>query len=124
MSSVVTLRPFVPAKDFQSSQRFYEALGFTVTPLSEKIARVLLGKGRDTASFLLQDFYVKEWAENHMMQLVVADLDRWWQHIESLELDKRFGVGPPRPPKIGRAHDCTPVTNAHLVFRLLLEKKK
>src|SRR3546814_16614722 len=84
MSSVVTLRPFVPAKDFQSSQRFYEALGFTVTPLSEKIARVLLGKGRDTASFLLQDFYVKEWAENHMMQLVVADLDRWWQHIESL----------------------------------------
>src|SRR3546814_10608655 len=26
--------------------------------------------------------------------------------------------------KIGRAHVCTPVTNAHLVFRLLLEKKK
>src|SRR3546814_2971806 len=26
--------------------------------------------------------------------------------------------------KIGRAHDCTPVTNAQLVCRLLLEKKK
>src|SRR3546814_1420831 len=26
-------------------------------------------------------------------------------------------------PKIGRAHVCTPVTNAHLVCRLLLEKK-
>src|SRR3546814_6024090 len=25
---------------------------------------------------------------------------------------------------IGRAHVCTPVTNAHLVCRLLLEKKK
>src|SRR3546814_3426186 len=25
-------------------------------------------------------------------------------------------------PEIGRAHVCTPVTNAHLVFRLLLEK--
>src|SRR3546814_8648180 len=25
--------------------------------------------------------------------------------------------------KIGRAHVCTPVTNAHLVCRLLLEKK-
>src|SRR3546814_2210870 len=108
MSSVVTLRPFVPAKDFQSSQRFYEALGFTVTPLSEKIARVLLGKGRDTASFLLQDFYVKEWAENHMMQLVVADLDRWWQHIESLELDKRFGVGPPdrKSTRLNSSHSC------------------
>src|SRR3546814_2525409 len=27
------------------------------------------------------------------------------------------------PGKIGRAHVCTPVTNAHLVCRLLLEKK-
>src|SRR3546814_9593037 len=26
--------------------------------------------------------------------------------------------------QIGRAHVCTPVTNAHLVCRLLLEKKK
>src|SRR3546814_8446794 len=26
--------------------------------------------------------------------------------------------------EIGRAHVCTPVTNAHLVYRLLLEKKK
>src|SRR3546814_10081943 len=26
--------------------------------------------------------------------------------------------------EIGRAHVCTPVTNAHLVWRLLLEKKK
>src|SRR3546814_9115534 len=27
-------------------------------------------------------------------------------------------------PQIGRAHVCTPVTNAHLVCRLLLDKKK
>src|SRR3546814_3940483 len=27
------------------------------------------------------------------------------------------------PRQIGRAHVCTPVTNAHLVCRLLLEKK-
>src|SRR3546814_1761277 len=29
-----------------------------------------------------------------------------------------------RQAQIGRAHVCTPVTNAHLVCRLLLEKKK
>src|SRR3546814_3150472 len=29
-----------------------------------------------------------------------------------------------QPDEIGRAHVCTPVTNAHLVCRLLLEKKK
>src|SRR3546814_7509019 len=28
------------------------------------------------------------------------------------------------PTQIGRAHVCTPVTNAHLVCRLLLEKNK
>src|SRR3546814_5710526 len=31
-------------------------------------------------------------------------------------------VGPDHPPEIGRAHVWTPVTNAHLVCRLLLEK--
>src|SRR3546814_10275113 len=30
----------------------------------------------------------------------------------------------PYSPEIGRAHVCTPVTNAHLVCRLLLAKKK
>src|SRR3546814_6096312 len=30
----------------------------------------------------------------------------------------------PRPGQIGRAHVCTPVTNAHIVCGLLLEKKK
>src|SRR3546814_10911379 len=29
-----------------------------------------------------------------------------------------------RPYEIGRAHVCTPVTNAHLVCRLLLDKTK
>src|SRR3546814_1288328 len=29
-----------------------------------------------------------------------------------------------RSNQIGRAHVCTPVTNAHLVCRLLLDKKK
>src|SRR3546814_8557025 len=44
---------------------------------------------------------------------------------------KRWGViihgedrKAPAPLKIGRAHVCTPVTNAPLVCRLLLEKKK
>src|SRR3546814_7615719 len=34
------------------------------------------------------------------------------------------GVIPTFCDEIGRAHVCTPVTNAHLVCRLLLEKKK
>jgi hypothetical protein len=93
VSSVVTMRPFVPARDFGQSQRFYEALGFGVTSLGDKIARVQLGSRRGAFSFLLQDAYVKEWAENFMMHLLVDDLDRWWQHIHSLSLDGQFGAG-------------------------------
>src|SRR3546814_7702698 len=40
-----------------------------------------------------------------------------WQGKHSNLVSRRHG-------KIGRAHVCTPVTNAHLVCRLLLEKKK
>src|SRR3546814_20340417 len=35
-----------------------------------------------------------------------------------------FDLTPRERDEIGRAHVCTPVTNAHLVCRLLLEKKK
>src|SRR3546814_8619156 len=41
-------------------------------------------------------------------------------------LEKRPAVYSPRlvrRPEIGRAHVCTPVTNAHLVCSLMLEKK-
>jgi len=96
-STVAAMRPFLPAKDFAESQRFYTALGFDVRPIGNGIAHARLGEG--TFSFLLQDFYVKEFAENLMMQLLVGDLDRWWGHIESLDLAERFGVNPPRPPK-------------------------
>ena len=100
VSSVVAMRPFVPAKDFGKSQQFYEALGFQVTSLGDKVADVQLSSKRAAFSFVLQDFYVKEFAENLMMHLLVEDLDGWWQHINSLSLDQRFGVRAPRPPRL------------------------
>lgn len=99
LSTGATLRPFVPARNFEASGRFYAVLGFSVTRLGEKIALVEIDGERGAASFLLQDFYVKELAENLMMQLLVRDLDAWWRHIEALDLDGRFGVGAPRPPQ-------------------------
>src|SRR3546814_8412252 len=41
-----------------------------------------------------------------------------------LWVDSETGATIAVPAKIGRAHVSTPVTNAHLVCRLLLEKKK
>jgi uncharacterized glyoxalase superfamily protein PhnB len=95
-SKIVAMRPFLPSRGFAESSRFYERLGFTLMPLGDKLAHVHLGD----FAFLLQDFYVKEFAENLMMHLLVKDLDSWWRHIASLELEKNFAVGAPKPPEM------------------------
>ena len=86
-------RPFLPAKDFDLSKRFYEALGFEKV-LDSEVAIFNAGSG----GFILQRYYQKEWAENFMMQLMVDDLDAWWLHISGLDLPGRFGVQPPKAP--------------------------
>lgn len=97
MSNVPTgtelARPFMPAKDFDLSKRFYEALGFDKV-LDSEVAIFNAGSG----GFILQRYYQQVWAENFMMQLMVDDLDAWWAFIVSLDLAKQFGVQPPKAP--------------------------
>lgn len=88
-------RPFLPTRDFELSKAFYEALGFEKETDSE-VAIFAAGSG----GFILQRYYVEDWASNCMMQLMVDDLDAWWAHIESLDLPARFGVPAPRPPAV------------------------
>ena len=97
MSAVPTgtelIRPFLPAKDFALSKRFYETLGFDKI-LDSDVAIFKAGSG----GFILQRYYQKDWAENFMMQLMVDDLDAWWEHINALDLPGTFGVSPPKAP--------------------------
>ncbi|MFT3745300.1 MAG: VOC family protein [Pyrinomonadaceae bacterium] len=99
MNSILTgterMRAFVPAQDFELSKRFYEALGFEKV-LDSEVAIFNVGSG----GFILQRYYQKGWAENFMMQLMVDDLDAWWEHIVSLDLPTNFGVSAPKPPAI------------------------
>lgn len=88
-------RPFLPAKDFDLSKRFYETLGFRKV-LDGEVAIFDAGSG----GFILQRYYQKDWAENTMMQLMVDDLDAWWGHISGLDLVRTFGVQPPKPPMV------------------------
>lgn len=86
-------RPFLTAKDFEKSRAFYEALGFEKL-VDGDVAIFRAGK----SSFILTRFYEEEHAGNFMMQLMVDDLDRWWAHVEALDLPGNFGVAPPRAP--------------------------
>lgn len=90
-----TMRPFLPAKDFAVSKRFYEALGFEKM-LDAEVAIFRIGTG----SFILQNYYQEDWAGHFMMQLVVDDLDAWWAHIEALDLTSRFDIKSPRAPAV------------------------
>jgi hypothetical protein len=96
VAEIRAFRPFLPAKEFETSLRFYKAIGFEVYPLGETLAELSLG----THAFLLQGDYVKEWAENSVMHVLVEDVDAWWRHIESLALTRQFGVSPPTPPRV------------------------
>ena len=93
-SGTEAARAFIPAKDtFDSSKSFYEALGFKKL-LDGDVA--IFGVG--ASAFILQRYYKKEWAENCMMQMMVDDVDAWWEHIEALHLPKVFGVQAPKAP--------------------------
>jgi hypothetical protein len=89
-------RPFLPAKEFATSLRFYEAIGFHAYRLGDALAELSLGPH----AFLLQGNYVKEWAENTVMHVLVEDVQAWWQHIHSLNLAEQFGISSPAPPRV------------------------
>jgi len=88
-------RPFLPAKDFEMSKRFYETLGFKKL-LDSDVA--IFGIGN--SAFILQNYYQVAWAENCMMQLMVDDLDAWWSHITALDLPASFPIPAPQPPAV------------------------
>ena len=94
-SGTELIRPFIPAKDFELSKSFYEALGFEKV-LDGEVAIFKAGSG----GFILQRYFQEEWAKNFMMQLMVDDLDLWWDYVESLDLTSRFGVPAPKPPAL------------------------
>lgn len=78
--ATVEIKAFVPARDFALSQRFYQDLGFEVAWSSDGLAYLRHG----SSSFLLQDFYNKDHADNFMMHLLVKDVDAWWRHVQGL----------------------------------------
>jgi hypothetical protein len=86
--TIRAVRPMVPAKNFDLSLQFYDDLGFQCRMLTDPLAEMTLG----SCSSLLQNYYVREWADNFVIHLFVSDLDDWWQHIDALDLPGRYGV--------------------------------
>ena len=87
MLKVNCITPFVPAKDYELSLRFYSDLGFsTVVAIANATRLEINGFG-----FWLQNFYVEEWAGNFMFCLYVDDIQSWWSKINDLNFGERYG---------------------------------
>jgi len=85
--TIKSLVVYVPAKQFKVSQDFYRALGFTLTEGWGKTFDCRLGN----AIFRLQDYYVKDWAENFMIKLDVEDVEVWHKHIKAILDERSYG---------------------------------
>lgn len=82
-----SIRPFIGAKDYKESIRFYETLGFTVKHLSPTMSVI---KVSESVSFYLQKAFVKDWVDNSMLFLEVESLENYWEAVKILGLPERF----------------------------------
>ncbi len=81
-----SIRPFIGAKNFEESRNFYQDLGFKEKILSTNMSVFEI----EELAFYLQDAYVKDWIDNTMIFLEVADVDAYWNQLVTLDLIKKY----------------------------------
>ena len=87
--SALEAKALVPARDFELSRRFYQAVGFTLAWSTDDLAEMRHGQ----AAFLLQRFFVEPHARNFQMHLLVASADDWHDHLTRQGIAGTFSVG-------------------------------
>ena len=89
------IRPFIPAKDFALSKRFYAAIGWETHEVGPGLALVKIG---DQQHFYIQNYYVKAVAENSMLHVTVESADDWHRHTASVLEGGGFPGARVQPP--------------------------
>jgi len=90
----IELKAHIPARDFEVSKQFYQDIGFTLCWSNGGLALLHYGPHGEHGipAFLLQDYYVKEFAENLQMHLLVRDVDDWWAQIQAKQIPQKYSV--------------------------------
>jgi catechol 2,3-dioxygenase-like lactoylglutathione lyase family enzyme len=83
---VSSIRPFIGAKNFAESRRFYSDLGFEEKVLSANLSLFVM----HGAAFYLQDAYVKDWVDNSQVFVEVEDAQQFWTWLQSLDLSGKY----------------------------------
>lgn len=94
--AATNLRPFVPARDFGLSKRFYAALGWDTRDVGPGLALVTIAAGQQ---FYLQDFHVPAFTENTTLHVTVEDAADWHAHVAAALEAGRFPTARVQPPR-------------------------
>jgi hypothetical protein len=90
-SFALEIRAFVPSRDFDLSKRFYCALGFQLEWSNDELAYLSSQK----VGFFLRNGDMESAAQGHLYQLVVADVDEWWERARSPAFAFGIDLEPP-----------------------------
>jgi catechol 2,3-dioxygenase-like lactoylglutathione lyase family enzyme len=82
----VSIRPFIGAKNYDVSRRFYRDLGFQEVILGHNFSYFKT----EGIGFYLQDAYIKDWIDNTMVFLEVDDAHRHWKELSALNLTTKY----------------------------------
>ncbi len=85
-NKAISIRPFIGAENFQQSRSFYRDLGFEEIVLFPNMSVFKM----DGLAFYLQDGYVKDWIENTMVFVEVADVEQYWKELVALDLPGKY----------------------------------
>lgn len=81
-----SIRPFIGAKDFETSRRFYRDLGFEEVVLAHNFSVFKSG----TNAFYLQDAYVKDWIDNTMVFMEIDNVSDFYDALVTLNLPEKY----------------------------------
>ncbi|MDW7691755.1 glyoxalase [Flammeovirgaceae bacterium SG7u.111] len=82
-----SIRTFIGAKDFGESRSFYLELDFIEVPLGPKMS---FFKVDEKLGFYLQNAYVKDWIDNSMIFLEVANLEECLKGLKEKNLTEKY----------------------------------
>jgi len=83
---VISIRPFIGAKNFEHSRSFYTDMGFEEIVISPAMSFFRV----EQFGFYLQDAYVKDWIDNTMIFMEVDDVDLFWKELINLDLPRKY----------------------------------
>ncbi len=81
-----SIRPFIGAKDYNTSRAFYSDLGFNEVIIAPNLSLFESG----AIGFYLQDAYVKDWIDNTMVFFEVDNVDDFWKQLSLLGLAAKY----------------------------------